>query len=90
MLNGTYVWAILMRRLFGVLDKQLEGKTFVTGDELTIADFAIFPWARGVSVFYGQAVVDGLGLSANAFPNVTRWIATMNARPGVQRGLEKK
>jgi len=77
-------------RLFAVLEKQLEGKAFVTGDEISIADFAIFTWARGVTTNYNQAVLDGIGFSSGELPNVTRWIATMNARPGVQRGLNVK
>jgi len=78
------------KRLFRVLNNQLEGKTYVVGDEVTIADFAIYPWARGVMVFYPPAVSDELGLHSGAFPNVTRYLKTMAERPGVQRGLERK
>jgi len=34
------------KRLWGVLEKQLEGNEYVIGDEYTIADMAIFPWVR--------------------------------------------
>ena len=34
------------KRLYGVIDKRLEGSAFVAGDEYTIADIAIFPWLR--------------------------------------------
>lgn len=70
------------KRLFGVLEKQLEGKKYVVGDELTIADFAIFPWARGVRVFYN--LFDQMG----DIPNVRRWMEDLEARPAVQRGLK--
>ena len=36
------------QRLLRVLDTQLQGKAYVCGDDLTIADIAIFPWIRGV------------------------------------------
>ena len=35
------------QRLLRVLDKQLEGKGFVCGEDFTIADIAIFPWICG-------------------------------------------
>ena len=35
------------QRLLRVLDRQLEGKRFVCGEDFTIADIAIFPWIRG-------------------------------------------
>ena len=35
------------RRLAGVLDRQLEGRPFVCGEEFTIADIALYPWLRG-------------------------------------------
>ena len=35
------------QRLLRVLDKQLAGKSFVCGEDFTIADIAIFPWIRG-------------------------------------------
>ncbi|MGV2389460.1 MAG UNVERIFIED_CONTAM: glutathione-dependent disulfide-bond oxidoreductase [Microcystis novacekii LVE1205-3] len=40
------------KRLLDVLDKQLEGKEFVIGDEITIADFAIWPWIMCIDKFY--------------------------------------
>jgi len=69
------------KRLFAVLEKQLQDKEFVVGDELTIADFAIFPWARGVEKFYGK--FNDMG----DLPNVKRWMAALEARPAVAKGL---
>ncbi|WP_425043561.1 glutathione S-transferase N-terminal domain-containing protein [Primorskyibacter sp. S87] len=64
-------------RLYGVLNRQLEGRAFVTGDEMTIADIAIWPWA---SLWNGQQQ------SLDDKPNLARWLEEMAARPGVQRG----
>jgi len=33
-------------RLYGILEKQLEGKDYILGEEITIADFSIFPWIK--------------------------------------------
>jgi GST-like protein len=64
-------------RLYGVLDKRLADREFVAG-EYSIADMAIFPWAR-LWERQGQAIDD--------FPNVKRWLAANEARPAVQRGV---
>jgi len=69
-----------LRRLLGVLEKQLEGKKFVCG-ELSIADFAIFGWAR---------TLERIGQDPADTPNVMRWIKMMEARPATARGLAVK
>ena len=65
-------------RLASVLDQQLEGRDFVAGDDLSIADIAIYPWLRG----YKWSKVD---ITPNS--NVMAWIERVRARPGVERGL---
>ncbi len=64
-------------RLYGVLDRQLAGNAFVAGDFLSIADFAIWPWA---SIWKGQEQ------TLEDKPHLARWLETVGARPGVQRG----
>ena len=65
-------------RLYGVLDKQLEGKDFICGD-YSIADIAVYPW----TVRY-----EWIDLPWGRFPNVKRWFDGMSARPAVKKGLE--
>jgi len=69
------------KRLFAVVEKQLEGKDYICG-EYSIADMAIFPWLRGVDKFYGKLTDMG------DVPNVTKYIQRMEDRPAVQRGLK--
>ena len=64
------------RRLYGVLDRRLEGREFVA-DDYSIADIAIWPW---ISRFEWQT------MNLNEFPNVKRWYVTIAKRPAVQRG----
>jgi len=70
-----------VKRLHGVLDKQLATNEFIAGDEYTIADMAVFPWVRGIDVFYNGREVIG------HYPNIDRWFKQINERPAVQRGL---
>ncbi len=65
-------------RLAAVLNKRLEGRNYVCGDNLTIADIAIYPWLRG----WKWSKVDITNL-----PNIVNWIKRVRARPGVERGL---
>ena len=73
------------QRLWRVLEKQLEGKQYVIGDEYTIADMAIFPWLR-VFHYYGQEVIDSFPL--DSYPNIKKYIERIEARPAVQKGLK--
>lgn len=66
------------QRLYGVLDRQLQGQDFVAGD-YSIADMAIFPWA---------ARHEWHQVDLTAFPNVLRWYRALAARPAVQRGYQ--
>jgi len=65
------------RRLYGVLDAQLDGRDHIAGD-YSIADIACFPW---IMTHKAQ------GLTLDDYPNVKRWYASLRARPQLQAGL---
>jgi len=71
-------------RLLGVLEERLEGRTWIMGDDYTIADIAIFPWINGAKVFYEA----GEAMEMDTRPNVMAWLERCLARPASQRGLE--
>ncbi|WP_257463319.1 glutathione S-transferase N-terminal domain-containing protein [Archangium lipolyticum] len=77
-------YAAESRRLLGVLNQRLEGRQWVMGDDYTIADIAILPWVRNLIGFYGAGDLVGI----QDFPNVTRAVDALVARPAVARGLE--
>ncbi len=66
------------RRLWGVMDKRLDDRDWLAADEFSIADIAVFPWAMRH---------EWQGISLDEFPNMKRWYETIEARPGVKRGL---
>jgi GST-like protein len=66
-----------VNRLYGVLNKQLEGKDYICG-AYSIADMLSFPWVRRHEV-QGQDLAE--------FPNIAKWVERMNARPAVARGV---
>ena len=66
-----------VRRLFGVLDRQLSAHEFIAGEEYSIADIAHWAW---IHVYKWSGVeIDGL-------PGVARWMDTIALRPAVKRG----
>ena len=71
------------KRLLGVLNTRLEGRSWIMGDDFTIADIAVFPWVRGLVGFYDAGELVGI----NDFPNVQRVLAAFLERPSVVRGL---
>ena len=73
-----------VKRQLDVLDKQLADKTYICGDDYTIADMAIWPW-------YGVLVLGGLYsaaefLEVKSYKNVVRWAEAIAQRPAVKRG----
>ena len=65
-------------RLYGVLERQLEGRDYVA-DDYSIADIAIFPWTRS---YKRQNVV------IEDYPNVVAWRKRMIERPAVAKGMQ--
>ncbi|CAK2483013.1 disulfide reductase/organic hydroperoxide reductase [Vibrio crassostreae] len=77
-------FAMEAKRQLDVLDKQLANNTFVAGEELSIADIAIWPW-------YGNLVLGKIYdaaefLQVESYTNVVRWAKQLEAREGFQRG----
>jgi GSH-dependent disulfide-bond oxidoreductase len=71
------------RRLLGVLEGRLAGRSWIMGDTYTIADIATFPWVRNLIGFYEAADL----VEIRNFPQVTRALEVFLARPAVARGL---
>ncbi|KAI2497204.1 Glutathione S-transferase [Fragilaria crotonensis] len=72
-------FTIETKRIMDVLDKQLEGKDYLCGDEITIADF--MHWA------FTKRLVEQDYLAGSSYTNLKKWVDLVGARPGVQRGI---
>ena len=77
-------FAMETKRQLDVLDRQLADNAFISGEDYTIADMAIWAW-------YGQLVLGRLYdaaefLDVESYENVLRWAKEIDARPAVQRG----
>jgi glutathione S-transferase/GST-like protein len=64
-------------RLYGVLNKRLEGRDYVAGD-YSIADMAAWPWTVSWRL---------QGIILDEFPDLKAWHARMAARPAVARAI---
>jgi glutathione S-transferase len=65
------------RRLFEVLDRRLADNEWVAGD-YSLADIANFAWVR---------IHEWPGIPMDGLEHLQRWLAAIEARPAVQRGL---
>ena len=72
------------KRLLAVMEKRLEGRTWIMGEEYTIADISMIGWVRNLVGFYGAGEL----VEFDALKNVPAWLERGLARPAVQRGLE--
>lgn len=68
-----------VQRLYGVLDRQLQGRRFIAGDEYSIADVACYPWVVPHA---------GLGQTLADTPDLQRWFEHIRARAATQRVYE--
>ena len=63
-----------LRKRYGLIEKQLEGRKYLVGDAFTVADaylFVVTNWARGV------------GLDLSAFPNLREFQKRIGSRKAV-------
>jgi GST-like protein len=71
------------QRLLRVLEGRLEGRKWIMGDELTIADISLIGWIRSLT---GKLDAGRL-VHYEELTNVPSWLERCLARPAVQRGL---
>jgi GST-like protein len=71
------------RRLLKVLDGRLDGRSWIMGEDYSIADIATVGWVRNLITFYEAREV----VAFDHYVNVASWLDRALARPAVQRGL---
>jgi len=76
-------YAAESKRLLGVLEERLASRTWIMGDDYTIADIATLGWVRNLVGFYEAGDLVDYG----ALKHVPRWLEAGLARPAVQRGV---
>ena len=77
-------YAMEVKRQMDVLDRHLAENRFMTGDDYTIADMAIWPWYGGMAK--GQMYEAGEFLQVHEYTHVIRWADEIAQRPAVRRG----
>ena len=65
------------KRLYGVLDKQVQKHPYIAGKQYTVADIATFPWLRS---WQNQ------GINWKNYPALRDWFYRVSERPAVKRG----
>ncbi len=72
-----------VQRLLSVVETRLDGRSWIVGNEYSIADIALLGWVRHLVGFYGAGELVGYA----GLTNVRSWLDRVLARPAVQRGL---
>ena len=72
------------RRLLEVMDGQLEGRTWMMGEDYTLVDISLLGWVNNLITFYEARDV----VAFDTLRNVPAWLERGLARPAVQRGLK--
>jgi GSH-dependent disulfide-bond oxidoreductase len=67
-----------VKRLFGVMEKQLGDRDFLTG-HYSIADMACYPWIK---------LADFINIQLSDYPKVADWVARIAERPAVKKAYE--
>ena len=67
------------KRLYGVMDRQLEHHPYIAGRQYTVADIAIFPWLRS---WQNQ------GIDWADHPHLKVWFDRISERPAVQKAVQ--
>ena len=70
-------------RLLGVLEGRLAGRSYLMGEDYTIADITIWPWLRTLTGFYEAGELVGI----DRFPNVQHYQARCEQRPANQKAV---
>lgn len=71
------------KRLLGVLDRRLDGREFLVGEDYSIADVATFPWIMAIDFYKGKDELD-----YGSLKNIEPWVQRCASRPATARGLE--
>jgi GST-like protein len=77
-------FAMEVKRQLDVLDRQLVERTYIAGEDYSIADMAIWPWYGNLVL--GRQYDAGTFLDVKSYKHVMRWAEMLDARPAVQRG----
>lgn len=70
------------RRLLDVLEKRLEGRTYLVGEKYSIADISVFPWVGFLGQYYEANEI----LELDRFKNVNNWYKRCSERPASIKG----
>lgn len=74
------------KRQLSVLNQQLADKSYIIGEEYTLADIAIWSWYGNLvqgKLYEGAAEF----LAVETYPHVLAWAERIGKRPGVQQGI---
>lgn len=77
-------YAMEVKRQLDVLNRNLEARRYLCGDDYNIADIATYPWYG--ALVEGRLYDAGTFLDVDSYTHVVRWAKEIGQRPAVLRG----
>jgi GST-like protein len=72
------------KRILAVVEARLADRTWIMGEDYTIADISMLGWVRNLVGFYGAGEL----VEFHTLKHTPAWLERGLARPAVQRGLD--
>lgn len=69
-----------LKRYWQAVDTRLGEAEYLAGAEYSIADISVYPFARAARRSNPQLL--------DSFPNLDRWVGTLDARPAIERAMD--
>lgn len=82
-----------VRRVTEVLNRALEGKTYLVGEKFSYADLAFLPWFLIAYFPWFSRSSPGAwseDIKLDEFPNTATWLRRIQARPATSKSLEQR
>ena len=80
---GLKVFTEEVVRLFGVMERRLAERPFLTGADFGVADISAWTWTAAML----PRVREEPGAELGPTPHLDRWVEEIGARPAVKRGM---
>lgn len=79
----------LVKRTITTVDRALQGKEYLVGDKLTLADLAFIPWDRTCdTILLGDEEAATAEQREKLWPNWFAWHNRILQRPSVQKAVQ--
>lgn len=87
--GSTKHFQALVKRTITTVDRALQGKEYLVGGKITLADIAFIPWDRALdTILAGDSEAATAEQREKLWPNWSAWHNRVLQRPSVQKAVQ--